>query len=231
MLNAQMSKYAYGRQTMEIDRNQVMAFLDEALKISGLKSISRLATSCTPIKVAASTLNRYYYGRTDKIGLVTLNKIAIFVGFKSYEDYISRKALYKKEELVSIRYYTNHLQELIMFDAQSSLEEVSPPPGYYAEGVSAAVVRGDSLQPQLEDGWLLFFKKSSHGVPEECLGELSIVKLPDGRLLVKIIEKSSFPELFHLASKSAVQMMYEEKVEWASRIIDIRPVPKRRAAA
>lgn len=227
MLNAQMSKYAYGQRHMQIDRTHVMQFLDEALKISGLNSISRLATSCKPIKVAASTLNRYYYGRTDKIGLVTLNKIAIFVGFKSYEDYISKKALHKKEELVSVHYYTSHLQELIMFDESAVLEEISPPAGYYAEGVSAAVVRGDALQPQLENGWIIFFKRGVAGVSDDCLGELSIVKLIDRRLLVKIIDSSSFPGLFHLSSKSAVSTMYEQKVEWASRIIDIRPMPKR----
>lgn len=205
---------------MSIDRTKVVSFINDALRMSGIESVSSLATRSG---LAASTLNRYYYERTDKIGLATLNRIAIFVGYKSYEDYVSKKALGKKDELVKVRGYIGAGQEIIMLD-DSVLEEVAPPAGYYADGIEAAVVRGDSMQPQLEDGWLVFYRARRESVSDECLHKLCVVKLRNDGLLVKIVKPGSKPNLFHLLSKNpSFPPLFDQKLIWSSRVIDIRP--------
>lgn len=104
----------------------------------------------------------------------------------------------------------------------AALEEVSSPIGYDSDNIVAVRVRGDSMQPMLEDGWLLFYTKEYDGVPADCVGRLCIVKLHNGEMLVKKIRMGSQHGLYHLISHNA-DPLFDQPLEWAARVIDIRP--------
>lgn len=104
----------------------------------------------------------------------------------------------------------------------NGLEMVDSPTGIANPDICALYVRGESQEPQLEDGWILFYHKRSDGVPGDCIGRLCIVALPNGELMVKKIRQGSKPGIYHLISKNADPILDTELL-WASRVIDIRP--------
>lgn len=106
----------------------------------------------------------------------------------------------------------------------AALDEIDPPVGYSADGIVAVRVRGESMEPQLEHGWTIFYRKQADGVAPDCIGELCVVKLIDGSMLVKKLRQGSAKNLFHLLSKNPLhQPMFDQKLLWAARVIDIRP--------
>lgn len=102
----------------------------------------------------------------------------------------------------------------------TGLELVDPPTGL-AQDCVAAIIRGHSMHP-LKAGWLVFWAKDQDGVPEDCLGALCIVQVRNGPTLVKDLRRGSKPGLYTLESWNAPPRE-DVDVEWASRIIDIRP--------
>lgn len=99
------------------------------------------------------------------------------------------------------------------------LELVDAP--YGLPNCVAARVRGDSMHP-IRDGWLVFWEKTEEGVPLECLGQLCIVHIKDGPTLCKEVRKGALPSTYRLESWNAPPRE-DVELEWASRIIDIRP--------
>lgn len=99
------------------------------------------------------------------------------------------------------------------------IEMVDPPQG--VTDCVAAIIRGDSMYP-LRDGWLVFWTRHQTGVPEECIGQLCVVQVKDGPALVKEVRRGSQKGFFRLESWNAPPRE-DVRLEWASRIIDIRP--------
>ncbi len=102
----------------------------------------------------------------------------------------------------------------------AGLERVNPPTGL-SEDCVAAKIRGDSMHP-LKDGWLVFWIKNQEGIPEDCLGALCVVQIKNGPTLLKDLRRGSRAGLYTLESWNAPPRE-NVNVEWASRIIDIRP--------
>jgi transcriptional regulator with XRE-family HTH domain len=102
------------------------------------------------------------------------------------------------------------------------LDEVPSPVGIDDPDIVALRVRGDSQMPMLEDGWLIFYKRSYDGVSHDCIGRLCVVALEDGSVLVKRVRAGSSPRLFHLISHNA-EPIFDAKLLWAGRVLDIRP--------
>lgn len=99
------------------------------------------------------------------------------------------------------------------------IEKVDPPQGI--TGCVALKIRGESMHP-LRDGWLLFYQKKQDGVPDDCLGQLCVVQVKDGPLLVKELRRGSKKKRFTLISWNA-SPREDIEVEWAAKIVDIRP--------
>lgn len=74
----------------------------------------------------------------------------------------------------------------------------------------------------LRDGWLIFWVRDQPGVPEECVGQLCVVQVKDGPTLVKEVRRGSKKGLYRLESWNAPPRE-DVELEWASKIIDIRP--------
>lgn len=100
------------------------------------------------------------------------------------------------------------------------LYKVDAPPG--VTDCIAAKVRGDSMYPALQDGWLIFYRKQGDGVSEDCIGKLCVVCLVGDACYVKTIRRGSQPGTFTLESFNAPPIE-NAKVAWASRVLDIRP--------
>lgn len=112
--------------------------------------------------------------------------------------------------------------EVLPFDDYpqgGGMEFVDAPAGN--EDCVAVAITGDSQYP-LQEGWLIFYRKTQEGVPEECLGKLCVVKTSNGTTLLKTLRRGSRKNIYSLESWNA-PTMEDVKLEWASRVLDIRP--------
>lgn len=104
----------------------------------------------------------------------------------------------------------------------SGLEEVEAPEGAGEAPVVAVRVRGDSMHP-MRNGWLLFYRREDHGVSDDCLNRLCIVKVADdGPILVKELRRGYSRNLFILSSWSAPPLE-DIRLDWAAPVLSIRP--------
>ncbi len=130
-----------------------------------------------------------------------------------------------RPHVVSVVGYVGAGQEIFALDDHAlgaSLEEVEAPEGVGRDTMVAVRVRGESMHP-LRDGWLLFYRRDQHGVPEACLNRLCIVKLADdGPILVKELRRGYREGHFVLSSWNAPPLD-DVRVDWAAPVLSIRP--------
>lgn len=105
------------------------------------------------------------------------------------------------------------------------LEEVEIPPGVPLDAV-LVIVRGDSMHPRYFDGEYLFYLRDQRP-PAELLNRECVVKLPDGRMFVKMLRRGSQHGLFNLESWNA-SIIEDQPVDWAAPVV--ARVNKQRAA-
>jgi transcriptional regulator with XRE-family HTH domain len=135
------------------------------------------------------------------------------------------EALSPPPHIVSVVGYVGAGQEIFALDDHAlgtSLEEVEAPEGVGRETMVAVRVRGESMHP-LRDGWLLFYRRDQHGVPDACLNRLCIVKLAgDGPILVKELRRGYRAGHFVLSSWNAPPLE-DVRLDWAAPVLSIRP--------
>ena len=102
--------------------------------------------------------------------------------------------------------------------AQGDLDEVDPPPGL-TEDTVAVEIRGDSLGAFF-NRWLVFYDDVRRPVTPDLIGELCIVGLEDGLILIKQIQRSKTEGLFNLIS-STEKPITDVAIEWAARVNSI----------
>jgi transcriptional regulator with XRE-family HTH domain len=100
------------------------------------------------------------------------------------------------------------------------LGEVEAPEGS-TDQTRAAEIRGESLGP-LFDSWLVFYDDVRTPVTPDLLGRLCIVGLPNDKVLVKKIQRSRTPGLYHLLSNNEAPML-DQEVVWAARVRSMTP--------
>ena len=126
---------------------------------------------------------------------------------------------------ISVVGYVGAGQEIFAIDDHAlgaGLEEVEAPEGVGKDPMVAVRVRGESMHP-LRDGWLLFYRRDQHGVPEACLNRLCIVKLAgDGPVLVKELHRGYRDGHFVLSSWNAPPIE-DVRLDWAAVVLSIRP--------
>lgn len=111
----------------------------------------------------------------------------------------------------------------VFFDGeqQGALDRAPRPPGASASTV-AARVRGDSMPGVAEDKWLIYYDERVMGVPDDYVGELCVVWLPDDRVYVKKIFRGRDPGTFDLLS-TGYEPMRNEEVQWSAKVSWIKP--------
>jgi phage repressor protein C with HTH and peptisase S24 domain len=99
---------------------------------------------------------------------------------------------------------------------ESDLDQVAPPIGAN-ENTVAVEIRGDSLGP-LFNRWLVFYDDVRHGAPpSELIGELCVVGLEDGRVLIKQLQRGKAEGLYTLNSQTE-QPIRDVAVAWAAKV-------------
>lgn len=114
--------------------------------------------------------------------------------------------------------YVGAGQAIVPFDADYS-EWVEAPPEV-AAGTVAVEVRGESMLPAYEDGFLLYY--SERLAPEQMLNKRCVVQLGNGSMLVKTLRRGTTPGLWNLGSLNAYDIE-DQVVEWAAPIDWIKP--------
>lgn len=83
----------------------------------------------------------------------------------------------------------------------------------------ALEVRGDSMEPFIHEGFLLFYDMRIYGVPNEWLSKICVVKVEDGPTYVKRIKKGDGLGLFHLCSLNPSEPdRINVSVEWCALV-------------
>lgn len=101
-------------------------------------------------------------------------------------------------------------------------DEVPAPPDATDQTV-AVEIRGSSLGPAL-DRWLVFYDDVHRPVADALIGQLCVVGLRDGRIMVKVLQRSKTKGLFHLLSNAAdTPPILDAEVEWAAKVTQMRP--------
>ena len=107
-----------------------------------------------------------------------------------------------------------HLYEV----AQGDLDEVDPPRDG-TESTVAVEIRGDSLGSFL-NRWLVFYDNVRRAVTPDLIGELCVVGLEDGRILVKQVRRGSAEGLFNLLSTTEKPIL-DVAITWAAKVNSI----------
>lgn len=99
----------------------------------------------------------------------------------------------------------------------AGMDEVDAPPGLSEDEESLVViVRGESMWPAYRDGDAIHYTAIHHDV-SGLVGKECIVKLADGRMFLKILDRGSTPSTYTLTSYNAPAMP-NAPIEWAAPV-------------
>lgn len=84
------------------------------------------------------------------------------------------------------------------------------------DGPNLAEIDGDSQYP-LQPGWVISYGPEHQGIPDECVGKLSIVQIKDGPTLLKTLKQGTKKGLWRLESWNAPPRE-DVRVEWAAKV-------------
>jgi phage repressor protein C with HTH and peptisase S24 domain len=102
--------------------------------------------------------------------------------------------------------------------AQPDLDEVSGPANA-AEDMVAVEIRGDSLGPFF-NRWYVFYDDVRRPMTPDLIGQLCVVGLADGRVLIKQVQRGSAEGLFNLISATE-KPIADVTIDWAARVNSI----------
>lgn len=97
------------------------------------------------------------------------------------------------------------------------------PPDFGANGV-ALKVRGDSMPGVAEDNWLIYYDERFEAPSEDMIGQLCVVQVVDGPVLIKRLYHGGQPGTFDLVSTSnSYEPIRNARVEWVAKVDWIKP--------
>lgn len=103
------------------------------------------------------------------------------------------------------------------FARGQGLDEVPPPPGFNGSCV-ALKVRGDSLYPLLDDGWIIYYQRDIIGVSDDAVNRLCVAETSDGRVLVKRLRRGAGKSTWTLESLNAPPIE-NVRLRWAAPVL------------
>src|SRR5258708_7238189 len=101
---------------------------------------------------------------------------------------------------------------------QSDLDEVEAPTGSN-EATVAVEIRGNSLG-SFFNRWLVFYDDVRRPVTPDLIGELCVVGLEDGRVLIKQVQRGRAEGLFNPLAQTEPPIR-DVAIEWAARVISM----------
>ena len=115
--------------------------------------------------------------------------------------------------------------EVLPFDDHAKGDgfyEIDCPRGLDPKNTVAVEVVGASMEPLVQEGWVLFYDRSPEPSPSTVVGKLCVVKLDDGRTMVKQVKRSPEPGLYNLFSLNAPPIE-DAALEWAAPVKAMLP--------
>ncbi|MCW5739641.1 MAG: helix-turn-helix transcriptional regulator [Alphaproteobacteria bacterium] len=97
------------------------------------------------------------------------------------------------------------------------LGEIECPRGLNPATTVAAIVKGASMEPMVFDGWYVFYSREPEQDVYGVVGKLCVVKLADGRMMLKQVRRGPTPGRFNLISINA-GLIEDVELEWASPV-------------
>ncbi|MEE8607182.1 MAG: helix-turn-helix domain-containing protein [Nitrospiraceae bacterium] len=127
--------------------------------------------------------------------------------------------------LVPVVGYIGAGEDVYYFDDNETgcgLDEVEAPPG--AHDGFAVRAKGDSMAPRFFDGDYIFYLRDLGEDPKSCLYRDCVVRLRDGRTLIKRLEPGGHDGTFTLRSYNlAVKIMSDVEIEWVAPVVWVKP--------
>jgi hypothetical protein len=99
--------------------------------------------------------------------------------------------------------------------AQGDLDDVERPRDA-TENTVAVEIRGDSLGPFF-NRWLVFYDDVRRPVTPDLIGELCVVGLRDGRVLIKQVQRARIEGQFNLLSATE-KPIQDVDIDWAAKV-------------
>ena len=100
----------------------------------------------------------------------------------------------------------------------SHLDEINGPPDA-TESTAAVEIRGESLGPFF-NRWYVFYDDVRRPMTPDLIGQLCVVGLSDGRVLIKQVQRGSDLGLYTLHSTTE-KPIADVTIEWAARVNSI----------
>lgn len=105
---------------------------------------------------------------------------------------------------------------------QINCEYIEAPPGGIHRNMVALRVKGDSMEPYLSEGDVVYYNQIIRGGFNDYLGKRVIAALKDGRLFMKTLERSHNYGKFNLRSYNA-KLIESIELDWCARVAFIKP--------
>lgn len=103
--------------------------------------------------------------------------------------------------------------------ADSPSPETIPAPAETPVGTVGVTIRGDSLG-KTYNGWVALYEARQDGLPSPYYGQLCVLWLSDGRVLIKQPRPSRIPGQFHLTSDFSDPIM-DVEIDYSARVLGI----------
>ena len=184
-----------------------------AIDASGLSQaeIARQMAAALGRSIDRAAINKIYKG-TRKLSADEMIELARLTGTDVPEVGLQRTVpLVGYVSAGALSYFHN---------SDGPIDEIPAPDDCTPETV-AAEIRGDSLG-SLFDRWLVFYDEVRSPLTPDLVGRLCVVGLADDRVMVKKIERSKTPGLYHLLSNTEAPIL-DVEILWAARVKNMVP--------
>lgn len=104
----------------------------------------------------------------------------------------------------------------------NGMEEVICPPDVNPNTVVALKVKGDSMLPAMQEGWIIYYNREVFGMNGDCLNKLCVIGLHDDSVMVKELRKGYKKDAFNLHSYNA-PIIEDVKLKWCAPVLFIKP--------
>lgn len=177
-------------------------------------------------KVAQSDVSRWLSGSEPKGRnfqriIALARELGVTTDVRSEDVAASLESGRTQPRTVPIKGYVGASSEAFYYRlADEDFEPVAAPEGAQRDTV-ALEIRGKSAGIFFE-GWLVFYNDVRSPVTEDLIGKPCVVGLADDRVLLKIIQRDGHGG-YQLRSNRDDPPIENVEIEWAARVINMRP--------
>jgi SOS-response transcriptional repressor LexA len=168
------------------------------------------------LKVTQPTVSRWFAGAEPKYS----HRLAILALAKKHN--VIHRAYALDEQGIPLVGYVGAGGQVVYDEAQGPFGTAEMPPVKTPPQTVALKVRGDSMSPQLENDWTVYYDTRADKPSESLTNKLCVIGLTDGRVLVKTLFPGHAKGTWDLHSKNAAPL-FDQPVLWAARVTFIAP--------